>query len=172
MILDRLEGRKPSKDANRPPLLALVLPAVLLVPLAGLWLLSTPPDTRERLNALEAKAESIRKATGGGGDLKAFPAGSVCKGEQEDAVESRINIALANTGMQIGVFDLSEDGPVQAGGLQALRLTLKANGTYESAIAALDVLNRAQPKLFVDNMALRNKVSEVELELEGRVFCR
>lgn len=170
MMLDRLNGRI-SRPAARPPLLAFVLPALLAVPLLGLWFISTPPDAKARLAALEAKAERINKAALGAGDLKTFPAGSVCSGEQADAVESRMSLALANAGLQIGAFRLV-DTNTSSGGLQTWQLSLKGSGTYEGAIAALDVLNRSRPRLFVDTVALRNKVSEVELELEGRVFCR
>ena len=170
MILDRLNGKKTAPPA-RSHWLVFALPVFLILPLLGLWLVSTPPDAKARLAELEAKAERIQKTTRGAGDLKAFPAGSVCSGEAPDAVESRVSLALANAGLQIGAFHLV-DSSTTTGGLQTWHLSLKAAGSYESAIAALDVLNRSRPRLFVDAVALRNKVSEVELEIEGRVFCR
>ena len=170
MILDRLNGRKTAAPAC-PHWLVFALPALLVLPLFGLWVISTPPDAKARLAELEAKAERIRKTTGGAGDLKVFPVGSVCTGEAPDAVESRVSLALTNSGLQISVFHLM-DSDTTASGLQTWRLSLKGSGSYESAIAALDVLNRSRPRLFVDTVALRNKVSDVELEVEGRLFCR
>jgi hypothetical protein len=170
MMLDRLNARKITPSA-RPQWLAFAAPALLILPLFGLWMISTPPDAKARLAELEAKAERIQKTTRGAGDLKAFPAGSVCSGEAPDAVESRMSLALANAGLQVGAFHLVDTNTTSAG-LQTWRLSLKGMGSYESAVAALDVLNRSRPRLFVDTVALRNKVSDVELEVEGRVFCR
>jgi hypothetical protein len=171
MILDRLEGRKP-KDSGSQQLLGYALPAVLLLPLLALWFISTPPDAKARLAVLDAKAERIQKAAAGPGDLKSFPAGSVCTGQDIDAVQSRIALALADTGLQVATVDLLDTETANAAGLHGWQLSFKGTGSYEGALAAFDVLNRNRPKLFVDSVALRNNVSEVELEIEGRVFCR
>jgi hypothetical protein len=170
MILNRVNPRKPA-SLSQPHWLVFALPAVLVLLFAGLWLISTPPNAKSRLAALEAKAERINKTSRGAGDLKMFPAGSVCSGEEPDAVEDRMSLALANAGLQIGTFRIVNTQKT-AGGLQTWRLSLKASGSYEGAVAALDVLNRSRPRLFVDTVALRNKVSDVDLEVEGRVFCR
>lgn len=171
MMLDRLNGRNPG-TATLPPIKAFVLPVILLVPLMGLWMISNPPHAKDRLAALEAQAERVDEVSKSSGDVKAFPAGSVCAGQPDEAMRNRMTVALANTGMQVQAFDISDAGPAGEGGLQAYRLSFKGNGSYEDAMAALDVLNRNRPKVFVDSTALRNHVSDVELEIEGRVFCR
>lgn len=71
------------------------------------------------------------------------------------------------------MLELTDLGPMgETYPLQAYSLHFTGSGSYEAAMLALDVLNRQRPRLFVDALAIRNRVSSVDVELEARVFCR
>ena len=165
MILDR------SPLPRSVPVLMFAAPFTIAAIAVFAWFLSIPSSAHQRLSDLEAKAASVSRAAAQRGDLKAFPPGSVCSGEISESAKMQINLAVANTGLQIANFDLSDAGPAQ-GDLETYHLSLKGSGSYEDALAALDVLNRTRPKLFVDTLALRNNVSAVEVTVDGRMFCR
>lgn len=154
------------------PLLAVAVPVAVLAAGLGLWLLSTPPHLPSRLKAIETQAASLKTAAGEAGDLKAFPAGSVCAGDFTDAARQKLMAALARSGLKVTTFDLTDIGAAGRTGLEAYRFTFKGEGAYAQAVAAMAAMDTAQPRLFVDALALRNHVDSVELEVEGRLFCR
>jgi len=173
VILDHIQPRKPNPSSSVPPsLLALLAPAGIAVAGVALWFLSAPAGLKGSIEGVEATAASVGRAAAEAGDLKSFPAGSVCSGELGDGVRSQMKMALANTGLQVSAFDISEAGQLPGAVLRAYSFSLKGKGSYEDALAVLDVLNRSRPKLFVDSFALRNRVDAVELDIDGRLFCR
>ncbi|HWU49140.1 MAG TPA: hypothetical protein VN042_04640 [Asticcacaulis sp.] len=174
MIDDFLSSRKrPQKTSMEVPLLAWGVAALLaLVGLGGLFL-SRPTDARARLAALETQSKSIRSATDARGDLNAYPAGSVCAGQIDEALRNQLTNALMNSGLKVEALDIADAG--QAGDrfpLRAYKLSLKGSGSYEEAMRSLQVLRRYQPRLFLDTLSLRNQTSSVDLDVEGRLFCR
>ncbi len=148
----------------------LAIPGALAVMVAVLLVVSVPGGAGKRVTDIEAKAQTASQAAGADGNLKAYPAGSVCSGDFNDALKTQLNLALGNTGLKIEGFDVGNTG--QAATLQAYHLTFKGAGSYEDAMAALNVLRNYRPKIFADTVALRNRVSDVELEVGGRLFCR
>lgn len=174
MILDHIHPRKPKVE--RVPIgpqgLAAAVPAMVIALGIGLWLYANPSDVQTRLDALEAKAAAVGRAAAQGGDVKAFPSGSVCSGDLNDLAKAQINSAIGNTGLKVVALDISESGMMPGAVLRSYGFSLKGSGTYEDALAALEVLNRAHPKLFVDSFALHNHIDSIELALDGRMFCR
>ena len=55
--------------------------------------------------------------------------------------------------------------------LQVQKLHISGKGSYEAAMQALSTLAKARPIIFVDKVSLKNRLSQVELDIDGRVFC-
>ena len=107
------------------------------------------------------------------GSFPKFPAGAVCAGQIDDALRNQLTNALMNSGLKVESLDISDAG--QAGDrfpLRAYTLSLKGSGTYEEAMRGLEVLKRYRPSVFLDTLSLRNRTSSVDLDVEGRLFCR
>jgi hypothetical protein len=51
-------------------------------------------------------------------------------------------------------------------------VTLKGSGTYEQAVSAMEIMAQYRPRLFLDSLSLRNNTSSVDLNVEGRLYCR
>jgi len=164
-----IAGLTQSRDGAFP-WLALVVPGALTLVVAVLFIISVPGGANKRLADIEAKASSAAQAAGADGNLKTFPAGSVCSGEFNDAMKTQLSLALGNTGLKVDSFDIGNTG--QAATLSAYHVTVKGTGSYEAALAALNVLHGYRPKIFADTVALHNHISDVELEVNGRLFCR
>jgi hypothetical protein len=162
----------PRKKPAEFPVLAVAVPVAVLGVSLGLWLLSMPPHMQSRSAAVETQAASIKAATEGAGDLKTFPEGSVCEGELSDAAKQKLKSALADSGLKVAAFDLTDIGAAGRTSLEAYRYSFKGSGGYAQAMTALAAMDAARPRLFVDSLALRNHVDAVELEVEGRLFCR
>jgi hypothetical protein len=161
----------PAQMRNSAPLwLAFAVPGGIVLAIIVLFAISVPGGAGKRLAEIEAKATAAAQAAGADGNLKTFPAGSVCSGDFNDALKAQLNSALAATGLKIESFDVGNTG--QAATLQAYHLAFKGTGSYEDALAALNVLRGYRPKIFADTVALHNHVSDVELEVDGRLFCR
>ena len=163
----------PSLTQTRDPgfaWIALAVPGALTIVIALLLVISLPDGAAKRLGDIEAKAGATAQAAGADGNLKAFPAGSVCSGDFTDAMKTQLNLSIGNTGLKIESFDVGNTG--QAATLQTWHVSLKGTGSYEDALAALNVLHGYRPKIFADTVALHNHVNEVELEVDGRLFCR
>ncbi len=152
------------------PWVAVAVPGVLTLVIAVLFIISVPNGAGKRLTEIEAKTRAVAEASGADGNLKAFPAGSVCSGDFTDAMKTQLTLALGNTGLKIDSFDVGDTG--QAATLQAYHVTVKGTGSYEAALSALNVLHGYRPRIFADTVALHNHISEVELEVNGRLFCR
>ncbi|MGN6424371.1 MAG: GspMb/PilO family protein [Asticcacaulis sp.] len=174
MIDDYLSSRRrPQTRSMEIPLLAWGVAGLLALVGLGVLFLSRPTDAKARLVALEAQSKSIRSATDARGDLTSFPAGSVCAGQVDDALRNQLTNALMNSGLKVEALDIADAG--QAGDrfpLRAYKLTLKGSGSYEEAMRGLQALKRYQPRLFLDTLSLRNETSSVDLDVEGRLFCR
>jgi len=164
-----ISGLSPTRGGALP-WLAFAVPGGMVLAVAVLFVISVPGGAGKRLSDIEAKAAADARAAGTDGNLKAFPAGSVCAGDFNDALKAQLNAALGATGLKVESFDVGNTG--QAATLQAYHLAFKGRGSYEDALAALNVLHGYRPKIFADTVALRNHVSDVELEVEGRLFCR
>lgn len=148
--------------------------AVAVIALSiGLWFLSRPSDAATRLEALETKAKLIASAQTAKGDLRTYPVGTVCTGDQINGFKGQVSSALMNAGLKTDVLDVSAaealDGTES---LEAYTLRFTGTGSYEAAMMALDGLNRQKPRLFVEALAIRNRVSAVDVEFEGRIYCR
>lgn len=152
------------------PWLAFAVPGAVALVTIVLFAISVPGGAGRRLTDIETKASAVAQAAGADGNLKAFPAGSVCSGDFGDAMKAQLNRALGATGLKIERFDVGNTG--QAATLQAYHVAVKGTGSYEDALAALNVLHGYHPKIFADTVALHNHVSDVELEVDGRLFCR
>ncbi len=162
----------PRKKPAQFPLMVVAAPAAVVAVGFGLWLSSMPPHMRSRLIAVESQAAGVKEATEGLSGMKTFPADSVCTGDFDDAAKQKLNAVLADSGLKIAGFDVTDIGTTGRTGLEAYRFTFKGSGAYGQAMTALANLDAARPRLFVDALALRNHVDSVELEIEGRLFCR
>jgi len=172
MIYDRKPARSAFSLSDLPKAVFVVAFGVLLVML-GMWALSRPPGAKARVMALEQQADQIRAATKVRGDLSTYPLGSVCSGVLDEGFRNQLNTALAGTGLKIDALDISDRG--RAGDIRPLHaysLTLKASGTYEQAVGAMERLAQNRPRVFLDSLSLRNQTESVDLNVEGRVFCR
>jgi len=146
------------------------VPGVLAVVIIVLFVISVPGGAAKRVAAIEAKAHTAAEAAGADGDLKTYPAGSVCAGSFTDAMKVQLTSALAATGLKVESLDAGSAG--QAATLQAYRFAFKGTGSYDDAMSALNLLRGYKPKLFADTVALRNHIDAVELEVDGRLYCR
>ncbi len=152
------------------PWLALAVPGALTLVIAVLLIISVPGGASKRMLDIESKASAAAQAAGAAGNLKTFPAGSVCSGDFSDAMKSQLDAAIGGTGLKVDSFEVGNTG--QAATLQAYHVMVKGTGSYEAALAALNVLHGYRPKIFADTVALHNHISNVELEVDGRLFCR
>ena len=164
-----IPGLMQTRDAPFP-WLALAVPGALTLVVAVLLIISVPGGASKRLVDIEAKASAAAQAGDADGNLKTFPAGSVCSGDVTDAMKSQLNAAIGGTGLKVDSLEIGSTG--QAATLQAYHLMVKGTGSYEAALAALNVLHSYRPKIFADTVALHNHISDVELEVDGRLFCR
>ena len=164
-----IAGLTQSRDGGFP-WIALAVPGVLTAVIASLLIISPPNSAARRLADIEAKAGATAQAAGADGNLKAFPAGTVCSGDFTDAMKTQLNLALGSTGLKIESFDVGNTG--QAATLQAYHVSVKGEGSYEDALAALNVLHGYRPRIFADTVELHNHISNVELQVAGRLFCR
>ena len=171
MIYDRRP--KSTFQLSDIPMEACAVAAGLLVVAVLLFFLSRPSGSHQRLAALEQQATIIATANKAGGDLGVYPLGSVCSGTLDDAFKNQLSSALINTGLTVTAMDVSPAGKTgEDHPLMGYTLTLKASGTYEQAVNSLEVMAHYRPRLFLDTMSLRNQTSSVDLDVEGRLFCR
>ncbi|EGF92858.1 hypothetical protein ABI_12960 [Asticcacaulis biprosthecium C19] len=167
--------RRPKSSFVLPPIppAAFAVAAAVLAVAAGLWVLSRPSGAAARLDALERQAASIRTAAAAPGDLTVFPAGSVCTNRIDDGFRQQLSNAVTGSGLKVDALDIRPEGRVEGKRpLMAYTVTLKGSGTYEQALGGLEVLDRFRPRLFLDNLSLRNRIDSVTLDLEGRLYCR
>ncbi len=158
--------------ADIPPL-AYGAAAVVLVLMIGLWLVTRPSDAKARLAALETQAASIQVAAAADGDLATYPLGSVCSSTLDEAFRNQLTSALINSGLKVEALDIRNAGKVEGRHpLTSYALTLKASGTYEQAINSLEIMAHYRPRLFLDSLSLKNQTRSVDLNVEGRLFCR
>ncbi len=146
------------------------LPGGLALVILGLFIFAVPQDANKRVGTVETEAKAAAEAVGADGNLKTFPAGSVCAGDFGDPLKAQLNAAVAATGLKLESFNVNNTG--QAAILQSYHVTIKGTGSYEAALSALNILHGYRPKIFADTVALHNHVNEVELEVQGRLFCR
>ncbi len=146
------------------------LPAGVAAAILVLFVVSVPHDAPKRLGDIETQAKAAADAADADGNLKTYPAGSVCSGAFADPQKASLNAAVAATGLKLETFTMGNTG--QAATLTSYHVTIKGTGSYEAALAALNMLHGYRPKIFADTVALHNHVSEVELEVQGRLFCR
>ncbi len=171
MIYDRRP--KSAFQLSDVPREAYAVAVVMLAVAIALMLLSRPSDSRQRLAALTQQAAVITAADKADGDLTVYPLGSVCSNSLDDAFKNQLSAALMNTGLTVTALDVSPQGKTgEAHPLMAYALTLKASGTYEQAVNSLEIMAHYKPRLFLDTMSLRNQTSSVDLDVEGRLYCR
>ena len=172
MIYDRRPASRGFSLSDLPKSVFVVALDILLMML-GLWTLSRPSGAKARLVVLEHQADQIRADTKVRGDLSTYPLGSVCGGDLNEGFRNQLNTTLAGTGLKVSALDISDRG--RAGDIRPLHaysLTLKASGTYEQAVGAMERLAQSRPRVFLDSLSLRNQTESVDLNVEGRVFCR
>lgn len=171
MIYDRRP--KSTFQLSDIPKEAYAVAAGLLVVAVVLILLSRPSSSHQRLADLDKKVAAITAANKAEGDLGVYPLGSVCTGTLDDGFKNQLSSALMNTGLTVTALDVSPSGRTGEGHpLMGYALMLKASGTYEQAINSLEVMAHYRPRLFLDTMSLRNQTSSVDLDVEGRLYCR
>ena len=172
MIYDRRPSR-PSFNPGAIPKLAYVVAAVMLLIMFGLWSLSRPSGAKGRLAEMERQAAIVKSAGLAEGDLRTYPLGSVCGGELNDNFRNQLSNALTNSGLAVDALDISAAGQDGIGHpLMAYAVTLKGTGTYEQAVSAMEIIAQYRPRLFLDSLSLRNNTSSVDLNVEGRLYCR
>jgi|GEM_PF-2850931 len=172
MIYDR-KPAQPAFSITDLPKSVFVIAIIILLAMLGIWALSRPSGAGARLAALEQQAEQIRAAAKVRGDLAAYPLGSVCGGALDEGFRNQLNTTLAGSGLKISTLDISDRG--RAGDIRPLHaysLILKANGTYEQTVGAMELLAQSHPRIFLDSLSLRNQTESVDLNVEGRIFCR
>ena len=172
MIYDRKPARNTFSFAELPKSVFIVGILVALAMFA-MWFLSRPSGAKARLAALEQQAEQIRSAGKVRGDLNTYPLGSVCSSALDQRFRDQLNTALAGSGLKVSALDISDRG--RAGDIRPLHaysLTLKANGSYEQAVSAMQIMAQYRPRLFLDSLSVRNQTESVDLNVEGRIFCR
>lgn len=174
MIEPSFRRRKPAGfNIADIPVGAYAAGAAMLILMLGMWCFSKPSGAKARMAALEQQALVIKAAEKTQGDLQTYPLGSVCTEDLGDAFRNRLSASLLNSGVKIEALDVSDDGPTDGiHPLRAYTLTLKASGGYEQAVGALNILAQYQPTVFLDSMHLRNQTSSVDLNVEGRLYCR
>jgi len=170
-----IPSRRPKSAFNLSdlPKEAWLVAAVPLLVLIALFALARPSGVKARMAALEQQARTIGTAARADGDLGRYPVGSVCSGEFSDAMKNQLTSAVMNTGLTVAAFDVSSKGREGLSHpLMAYSVSLKGSGSYEQAINSLEVLAHVRPKLFLDTLSLRNQTSSVDLDVEGRLYCR
>ncbi len=172
MIYDR-KPVKPAFSIADLPKSVFVVGLLMALVMLGMWSLSRPSGAKSRLAALQLQADQIRNAVKVRGDLETYPLGSVCSGGIDNGFREQLNTALVGSGLKVNALDISDRG--RAGDIRPLHaysLTLKASGTYEQAVGAMEIMAQYRPRLFLDSLSLRNQTESVDLNVEGRVFCR
>lgn len=173
MIDDFLSHRHRKSQALDIPLAAWGVAAGVAVVGLVLLFMARPPSLKARFEALQTQAAAIKASGQKRGDLSAFPVGTVCASVIDDTMRNQLTNALMNSGLKIETLDITDTG--QAGDRYPLRsysLSLKGSGSYDDAMRTLQALNRYRPRLFLDTLSLRNQTSSVDLDVEGRLFCR
>ncbi len=164
---------RPSPQNEAFPMPALAVGMSLFAIIVVLMCLSNPPHVKSRMAELTTDGEAVASAARAGGDLALFPPGSVCSGQLGDGYKTNLNLALSNAGLTVSTLDIGDAGRgSETLPLDVYHLTLKASGTYENTLTALEALRHARPRLFLDSLAIRNHTSSVDLEIEGRLYCR
>lgn len=147
--------------------------AGMLVISAGLYVLSVPGEAEGKLAAMEAQLKSLQASAHAPGDVRAFPAGSVCGGKLFAGYKDQLGLALDGSGLEVTALDIAPPQVTDTRSpLQAYALSIKASGPYEAMVNGLNGLSKFRPTLFLDSVSVRNKTDAVELDLKGRVFCR
>jgi hypothetical protein len=155
------------------PIAMVAIGGIMILVLGGLWMLSWPTNYSQRLKSLNEQSELADKAGMARGDLNAYPVGSVCSGQDQASLKELISRRVVDSGLKLEGLDMEDGFKVgEANPLLAYRYRFKASGSYEAAIMAMQSMNEMSPKLFLDNLVLRNRIDVVELEIEGRLFCR
>ena len=173
MLLDRRPKPRSGFSLSDVPRKAWLVAAAPVLVLVAFLALSRPFGVKARMTSLEQQAAAIEKASGAEGDLTRYPVGSVCSGTFSDAMKNQLTASIMNTGLKVAAFEVSQKGEEGLSHpLMAYTVTLKGSGTYEQAVDALEALARARPKLFLEAMTLRNQTSSVDLDLEGRFYCK
>ncbi|MDV6331307.1 hypothetical protein [Asticcacaulis sp. 201] len=168
-----MAARSSRFSLTRLPIAAYFVVAAVIAMFALSLFLSQPGRAKARLAELERQAALIEAASQARGDLVAFPVGTVCTGMTGDALKGQLGKSLMASGLVIEAFDLEAASRIgNAPALQAYTVSLKAKGSYEQALTAMARLAQYRPQLFLDALSLRNQTDSVDLNVEGRLFCR
>ena len=151
--------------------IALVIVAAIVI-FVVMLLLGRAPRAADRLERLETQADRVASARNLPGDLAVFPAGSVCRGKLSNDYQRQIALGLAPTGLTVVTMDVGKAQMVGDLGLKAYDLRLVARGPYMAAVSGLSVLAKAQPAIYTTSLTMKNQVSDVDVVLQGRVYCR
>ncbi|WP_140986901.1 hypothetical protein [Asticcacaulis tiandongensis] len=154
------------------PLAVLAGVAIVVLSLVLLWL-GRPTEAETRLETLETRLQALQRTASLKGDVAYFGPGSVCAGKLNGVWQDQLGLAVSGAGLEIA--DISVGTAVATNTkapLMAHPVRLKASGAYEAAVSTLEAIDRFRPVLYIDRLALRNRTDRVELELEGRVFCK
>jgi len=136
---------------------------------------SSPPDFRTRLTALETQVQQTRTLMRPLPAEGLYPADAICRGDANAAVKAlRDNLSAfaAQAGLSLDTLDIRPE-PVagEPGLLTPVRLRFTATGSYESVVMLLAALSRLRPDVFADGVDLTSKTSNVTLSFSGRAFC-
>lgn len=136
---------------------------------------AAPKDLRKDLAAISAEADQasalIKRSRGKPG----LERGQLCARAAAEEAQA-LQASLANQASQLRLTPLSlETRALEAekgvGKLTPIAIRLEVSGAYPDAIALLDALAAAQPKVFADAVDLTSNTSTVTLTFSGRVFC-
>jgi hypothetical protein len=162
-------------DAN------LAVPAVTLAALSGV-LFFTALILIARPSGFSARAAQVAadQATITGlhqvlaGPLR-FGPNAVCTEPVASAAETLRRLVQADAAtlnVTMGTIALTPGSVDQAaGGLAPVAVQFEATGSYDALFGLLGQISRQQPKVFVDNLDLRSKISSVTLKFGGRIYC-
>jgi hypothetical protein len=145
---------------------------------AGFWgasALARPADVKARLAELEAQTVRVEHAARARGGADRWPEGAVCPRPAVGAValQARLSNAAAAAGVKLGAVSVSTPAPPGEGDgpLTRVPFRLQAAGDYRAVLLMLDVLDKAQPTVFVDTADLKPGPGDVKLDLSGEVLC-
>ena len=166
-------------DTDRPRAPPLPIPWTGLVGAGGMMVLALivfnlahAPNTRARLDQARQDLSRLESLAGSGTNFGTYPAGSVCAGALDTIYHDTLTTQLKTTGLEVAGIDMSEPQAVpEISLLQVQKLHISGKGSYEAAMQALSTLAKARPIIFVDKVSLKNRLSQVELDIDGRVFC-
>lgn len=167
--------KPPAMPETKDMLTAAGIAAACALTMAVLLASVATPASKERIAAVETRADRAARMFRPARNVNAFGPDAVCaRSPEAQAQVLRESLAglAGESGVEVRGVDARPmtDGPA-GGKLVPVRLKFEAVGSYESIVLLLDTLGRQRPEVFVDALDLTAKTSNVTLAFSGRVFC-